>query len=184
MKTLKSFIIEKGALMGKFIAFQIAMSFFGLMMFTSISAINQSFMVWAGLFCIAFYASILGSAFWEEGAKDRIKVGGRRMKKDIFLGLKIAAVPYAPTVLLTAVFAVLKLIPNFKGSAVSILNIIIKILLSGVYVPFDIGAFDNALDSAVGLRFLVYCLITLAIAFISYYLGLAGFGEKTDSKTK
>lgn len=182
MKTLKYFVTEKGGLMGKFIAFQIAMSFFGLMMFTSISAINPALMVWAGLFCIAFYASILGSAFWEEGAKDRIKADGGRIKKDVLAGLKIALVPYSPTILLTAVFAVLKANPGLFESATSILNILLKILLSGVYVPFDIGLFDNSGDSIIGFRYLGYCVITLGSALVSYLMGFNGFGEKKSSK--
>lgn len=182
MKTLKNFISEKLGLMGKFIAFQIAMSFFGLMMFTSISAIAPTLMVWAGLFCIAFYASILGSAFWEEGAKDRIKADGGRIRKDVLAGLKIALVPYSPTILLTVVFAVLKAFPGLCESASSILNVLIKILLSGVYVPLDIGLFDNSADTAIGFRFLFYCVITLAIALVSYLMGFNGFGEKKSSK--
>lgn len=178
MKTIKNLITEKSALMIKFVAFQIAMSFFGMMMFMSIYAINEAYMWLAGVFCIAFYASILGTAMWEDGQKDRIRVNGKRLKKNIFTGLLTCLVPYSVTIFISIAYAISSFIPSMK-TLYSILNVIVKFLLSGVYVCFNTGVFgDNIGDD--GVMFLLYTLITLLIGFVSYLLGLEGFFEKKD----
>lgn len=182
MKTLKYFSDRKGRTYGKVYCFPNSDVVFRTYdVYVNFRHQSSSYGVGRS-FLHSVYASILGSAFWEEGAKDRIKADGGRIKKDVLAGLKIALVPYSPTILLTAVFAVLKANPGLFESATSILNILLKILLSGVYVPFDIGLFDNSGDSIIGFRYLGYCVITLGSALVSYLMGFNGFGEKKSSK--
>ncbi len=187
MKTLSKIVSEKGNMIGKFIIYQIAMSFFGLMMFMSVSAIAEDFMLLAGIFCIAFYASILGTALWDEGVNDKIKISGGRMKKDNFLGLKICLIPYSVTMLITAFNAVYSYIVGETDAVVSIITAVVKVLLSGVYVCFDLALFpvaegEAAVASENALRFFLYCFVTLVIGFVAYWMGVNGIGEKKAKK--
>ena len=181
MKTLREFISEHSGMMIKFVAYQIAMSFFGMMMFMSIYAINEAYLKAAGIFCIAFYASILGTSLWEEGQKDRIRVSGGRLKKDVFTGIKICLVPYSVTILMSIVYAVCGFAAP-ESTVYAFLNIALKFVLSGIYVCFDTGFFD--VSAPDGIFFLGYTLITLIIAFVSYYFGIEGYFEKGSKNSK
>lgn len=60
----------------------------------------------ASIVCIVIFAFVCHDFFWQEGARDRIKADGGRIKRDNFKGAKVAACSLSPVILLTVVASI------------------------------------------------------------------------------
>ena len=88
---LKFFLRENSYSIVKIIIYQIVLTIFGLCVTMAVGSATDSKAVLAGvsIFAILFYLFLIGTAMYELGAKDKIRVDAGRMRRDSILGLKI-----------------------------------------------------------------------------------------------
>ncbi len=105
------FIKENLGLIVKLILNQIGAAVLGLTITVAASS-NDTLLVFVSCFATIFYLSLLYSAMWEEGGKERIRVDGGRAAFKPLRGLYIALVANIPNFIL----AVLIILGNIFGS--------------------------------------------------------------------
>ena len=110
MKKLLGFFKKNIRLILKYFVTQIAISALSLVLTLSVKVFAISHFdsdttgaILASIVCITIFAFVSHDFFWQEGAKDRIKVDGGRIKRDNFKGAKIAACSLTPVIILTVI---------------------------------------------------------------------------------
>lgn len=184
---MKISIKEKTGMISKSIVFQIAMSLFGMMLSASVIAINEKFLLVAGIFSFLFYFALIGAAVNEDGVKDYLKIKAGRAKQDIFLGLKYAAVSYIPTFAITLIYIILRIF-SIENALTQILSILIRLLSCGMYLSFDRYLFasgDSFLPFSLnGYSFLIYEVASVLIIGIFYFIGVKGINLLSTKSDK
>ena len=101
------FIKENSSAISKLLIYQFALTVFGLLLFT-VSKYSQSPLIVVGIsvFSVLFYLFIIYTNIWEIGAKDKIRIEGKRLEARPLHGLFIGLVANIPNYL----FAVASLI--------------------------------------------------------------------------
>ena len=182
----------------KLIVTQLGMTMFGTMVTFAAYAVPGSitkvddkitgygsiFLV-VSVFAIIMYLFILYNHIWEKGAKDRIKVDGGRMDKQIFKGLYLSLVANALNILLGLIMCITYYFFDFNGDPSFIAyqlygscNSIARII-QGMYN----GLLLYISPSASGVSpymFLVIVLPALLVTTLGYY---RGFNNKKLFKT-
>lgn len=174
---MKQLLNEKGSLIAKSIIFQVAMSIFGIMFTATIIALDEGFLLFAGIFSILFYFALMGAALNEDGTKDYLRVKGNRARPDILCGFKYVLISYIPTLAITLLHVILRT-AGVVNSLTDILNIIIRFLTSGMYLSLDRYFFasgDTFMPfSLYGYSFLIYQVFSIIVCGLFYYIGLCG----------
>ncbi len=86
---------------------QIALMLFSLMLaFAAVK--NESMLLAASLFSIAFYLFLFYHMFWELGGKDRIRVDGGRAPQMLWKGFAVSAIANIPNLLLAIILLATK----------------------------------------------------------------------------
>ncbi len=168
----------KGRLIFKSIIFQIAMSIFGIMLAMAVLAINEKYLVFAGVFSVLFYFALAGAAFNEDGLADNLKIKGNRLTEDKLLGLKCAAVYYIPTFIITVLQIVFYYTVGADNPVFQLLNMVNRFFTSGMYLSLDRVLFATGdtfeAISYSGIIYIVYQLFSVIVLGIFYYLGVRG----------
>ncbi len=170
-------IKEKSGMIVKLIIFQIAMSIFGVMIASSVIILSEGLLLLAGIFSVLFYFALVGAALNEDGLKDNIRASRESVAVSAFTGFKYALISYVPTLLITLVLAVLRTV-GVRNSLISILVVVIRAFLSGMYLGLDtsiFGAGETVMTfSANGYSFLIYQMISILACGVFYYIGFRG----------
>ena len=84
----------------KMLVHQFGLTVFGFLLNSAASVSgNDLLVIGLGLFSAVFYLFLLYVVAWELGAKDKIRIDGGRMKRDIFKGAKINLVANIPNLI-------------------------------------------------------------------------------------
>lgn len=170
-------IKEKSSIIIKLIIFQIAMSIFGVMIASSVLVLGEGLLLAAGVFSVLFYFALVGAAINEDGLRDNIKLSRESASVNALIGFKYAFVSYIPTIVITLLLSVLRTI-GINNSLTSILVVIIRAFLSGMYLGLDtsiFGAGETVMSfSANGYSFLIYQLVSVLVCGVFYYIGFKG----------
>ncbi len=95
------FISENSGTVVKILIHQLGLTVFGFLLYSaSASADNSPVVLGLGVFSAVFYLVLLYVLSWDNGASDKIKIDGGRMKSDAFKGAKTALVANFPNLLL------------------------------------------------------------------------------------
>ena len=188
---MKSIINEKKDMIANIFVYQIAMSLLGVFV---VSPFNGYVQIAASVFAILFYFSLVCYAVIEDGQKDCISHKAGRMVGNPASGLVYSLVSYIPTVVIVIAQCLLNLFTDYNVLAglKSIINVVIRFFLMGMYLGVDTGLVQRTYDSVnqtsvivKGSDFLVFmsdnylvfsvCLIFLpVVAGITYKLAFDG----------
>lgn len=179
---MKKLLNEKGHLIARCIVFQIAMSIFGIMITFATVQMGKNIQLIGGIFSVLFYFSLMGAFLNEDGLKDKIKYERNSATYDYFYGMKYIAISYIPSLLITVIYSVLATL-GVAESLASILNMLIRFFISGMYIGVDIYLFSsgNGVDNIMynsfsinGYSFIIYQLFSIIICGLFYYIGMKG----------
>ncbi len=179
--SIKKFITDNSGTVVKIMIHQLGLTVFGFLLYSaSASSGNKPLIAGLGIFSALFYLVLLYVLSWDNGAKDKIKIDGGRMKLDAFKGAKTALIANIPNIIL----AVLSLIGylcinksalNAAGSYISpkwAVNLhgiaqIIGIFLNSMYTGI---ADPIGLDAKPYYLFII-CVPAIVICGLGYFLG-------------
>lgn len=160
---------------------QIGMTIFGLML-NMATAANKTLLVVTSLFSILFYMCLLYSVSWDYGARDKIRVDGGRMTRDVWKGIRLSLVANIPNILL-ALLAIVGYVftkdflandPKWAVDLYAVCNTVAR-FLHAMYLGVLVTAFpagENQVYSAYPLILTV--IPALFTCGFGYFLGLRG----------
>lgn len=149
---------------------------------------NAVFYIMGGL-TVLMYFSLIYTAMWERGAKDKIKVDGGRMKRGLFHGLYMYLMANALSIffaLLTLLFACFANDPNSGIYGVYDVFKLITHFWGAIYLPIT----KIPISSPVLHSLLYFAIIVpgAIVSCVSYILGVKGvkciFPEPKHDKTR
>lgn len=134
------------------------------------------------ILAILFYLYLIYLLMWERGAKDRLKVDGKRLEpcqhKGFMIGVA-AAVPSLAVIILGLLFVGIYAVSRVEGilSVAEALRMI-AMLLEAMYLPILQIVVPNPATAGAAAIFmsllLVFNIPGIAITWLSYYLGYHG----------
>jgi len=186
-----SAIREKTHMISKLFVYQIAISLLGVFV---VSPFNGNLQVFASVFAILFYFSLVCYAVIEDGQKDFVSHSAGRIAGKGYTGFVYALASYIPTIIIVAVQVILHLVTDVAtlSGVKTILTFIIRFFLMGMYLGIDTGLVQRGYDSvnqmSVVLKgsdalvfmsdnYLIFavCLLFLPlVAGVSYHLAFKG----------
>lgn len=184
-------IKEKSHMVGKLFVYQIAMSLLGLFV---VSPFKGDMQIYASVFSVLFYFSLVCYTVIEDGQKDYISHSAGRINGNASSGFVYALTSYIPTIIIVAIQVVLNLTTDSSvlTGVKSILSFLIRFFLMGMYLGFDTGlvqrGYDSVNQTSVILKgsdtmvflsnnylFFAICLVFLpVVAGITYNLAFKG----------
>lgn len=190
---MKNFFKDGFDLIIKMLVTQLGMTIFGTMLlFTAyampnsltrvdgkITSFGSTFLV-VSLLATALYLYILYTHTWDKGARDRIKVDGSRMEKQIYKGLYISLVANSVNIILGLILCGTYYLFDFNGSPVfwayqlyGSANGIAR-AIQGMYTGLILYISPNVSDVPP----YIFLLIVLPAVFISSLGYYRGFNNK------
>lgn len=178
---MKKYFTENLSSISKLFINHVGMTVFALVVLITSSLLsskigNDVVFYMMGALTVLMYFSLIYTAMWERGAKDKIKVDGGRMKCGMFHGLYIYLFANALSIffaVLTFIFACFANNPNSGIYGVYDVFKIITHFWGSIYLPIT----KIEISSPV-LHSLLYFAIILPgaiVSFVSYILGVKGF---------
>ncbi len=164
----------------KLLITQFGMTVFGILLYSAASVANNSTLVTVfSLFSVVFYLFLLYTALWDVGAKDKIRIEGKRLSPRPFHGLLVALCANIPNLLFSVLssigyFAIDRSM-NFSGKYVSpewAVNLYAVVQVVGSYI----NAMYLGLNDKLGITVYPYSLAlnvlpSLLVCFLGYYFG-------------
>jgi len=167
---------------------QIGITIFSMFLYTAVAMIEDQVLfeqlrLVVSIFSILFYLSLIYNVVWEIGAKDKIRIDGGRMspcKHKAFVMSIFANIPNFVLAGFAAIFVALGLLTKNDGlySVFFIFYFILK-FHSSMYMgciqaltPNDPNVVDYNDCLIESILFIVFPLISIAVAHFSYQLGL------------
>ncbi len=186
-----SAINEKKRMISKLFVYQIAISLLGVFV---VSPFGGNMQIFASVFAILFYFSLVCYAVIEDGQKDFVSHTAGRIAGKGYTGFVYALVSYIPTIIIVSVQVILHLVTDVTAlsGVKTILTFLIRFFLMGMYLGVDTGLVQRGYDSvnqmSVVLKgsdtlvfmsdnYLIFaiCLLFLpAVVGLSYYLAFKG----------
>lgn len=168
---------------------QIGITIFSLIMYTASGAISSDAKVSSAVqisisvFSILFYFTLIYTASWDWGAKDKIRIDGGRMKPDVIKGVKMSLLANVPNFILVflAITSYAFCVGGIEGAFVSIGTV--STLIMRFTAAMHQGLIKNVIDaiiipSGTYLYYLIqsvsYCIMFLAsvgVTHLGYWLG-------------
>lgn len=188
---MKDIISQKSHMIGKLFVYQIASSLLGLFVASPFGGYTQ---IVAAVFSTLFYFSLVCYAVIEDGQKDFVSHSAGRIDGNASSGFIYALVSYIPTIVIVLLQAALQLftgVASFLGVK-SILTVVIRFFLMGMYLGFDTGlvqrGYDEINQTSVVLKgsdtlvfmsdnyliFAVLLVVMPLVAGLSYYFAFKG----------
>lgn len=156
----------------------VGMMVFSLIVLIAGKMINPVVFYLAGVLAMLMYFSLIYTAMWERGAKDKIKVDGGRLKVNIFNGLWFYLL--ANVILIVVGFLAL-LFSFFITEEASFVNgvytvtTLISHYYSAIYLPIsEIGGLSGVFPLYATVHLLTIIPGAL-VSFVSYIFGVKGF---------
>lgn len=159
----------------------VGMTVFGLVVLITSSLLSSKigndvvFYIMGGL-TVLMYFSLLYTAMWERGAKDKIKIDGGRMECGLFHGLYMYLIANALSIffaLLTFFFAFFATDPNSGIYSVYDVFKLITHFWGAIYLP--ITRIEIASPVLHSLLYFAIILPGAIVSCVSYILGVKGF---------
>ncbi len=159
----------------------IGMTIFGLIVLITSSLLSDKigneivFYLMGGL-TVLMYFSLLYTAMWERGAKDKLKIDGGRMKLGLFHGLYMYLLANAISIFLAAMTLIFSFFASDPNSGIYGVYDVFKLMThfwGAIYLPIT----RIAVSSPV-IHTLLYFAIILPgaiVSCVSYILGVKGF---------
>jgi len=186
-----SAIREKTHMISKLFVYQIAISLLGVFV---VSPFNGNLQVFASVFAILFYFSLVCYAVIEDGQKDFVSHSAGRIAGKGYTGFVYALASYIPTIIIVAVQVILHLVTDVAtlSGVKTILTFIIRFFLMGMYLGIDTGLVQRGYDSVNQMSVVLkgsdalvfmsdnylifaFCLLFLPlVAGVSYHLAFKG----------
>ena len=169
---------------------QLGIMIFSMLLYTAVGsfenqALSTALSIFVSVFSICFYLTLVYYSMWEIGAKDKIRIDGKRMEpysqKGMIMGL-FANIPNFILGFLTTFFTALVLFAGKNGilvSLVGIFNLIMRFHASmylGIIsqiVPhgLSVGEVDYIEFLIESILFTILPLVSVAVTHLGYYLG-------------
>lgn len=180
---MKNFFKENGKTVISLFLNQFGAIVFALMLSLAIVHVeNKAIITLCCMLAIGFYLYLIYLLMWERGAKDRLRVDGRRLEPCQHKGLKIGLAAAAPSVLFLILFCIF--IGIFAASKSEVfLNLsgvfrIIVMILEAMYLPILqmlVPGTDTAVEIVLNvLLMLVFHAPAVFVTWLSYYFGYHG----------
>ena len=159
----------------------IGMTIFGLIVLITSSLLSDKlgnevvFYIMGGL-TVLMYFSLLYTAMWERGAKDKLKIDGGRMKLGLFHGLYMYLLANAISIFLAVMTLIFAFFANDPNSGIYGAYDVFKLMThfwGAIYLPIT----RIAISSPVIHTLLYFAIIVpgAIISCVSYILGVKGF---------
>lgn len=188
---MKDLIKSKSSMCAKLFIYQFASSLLGLFV---VSPFSANMHIYCAIFSTLFYFSLVGYAVIEDGQKDCISSKAGRICGKWYTGLVYSLISYIPTIIIVLLCAILNLFTKSTSfmALKSILTVIVRFFLMGMYLGFDTGLvvreYDTVSQSSVVTKgmgvlefmsdnYLIFaiCLVFLPlICTVCYNLALNG----------
>ena len=178
---MKELINRKSGVIGKLFIYQIAMSLFGLFVISPFSGRMQ---IVASLFATLFYFSLVCYAIIEDGQKDYVSFSAGRLEDGKATdGFVYALISYIPTIVIVLLNVILNLANVSVDTLKSLLGIVIRFFLMGMYLGFDTGLVVRTanpvtfqMEIAEGEKFLFlsdnYLIFAICLIFLPVVCGV------------
>ncbi len=174
-------IRDDGAVIKRLLGYQFAAALLGVLLSTS-SAQVKILNFATSILAAVFYCYFIYSAVWEAAAKDRLKVDGGRMTKDMTRGLKFAFCANIPNMILgvlAVVFTFLGVVTQMEWAGnIAIIPTVLARFWEGMYngiivflVPTGLGPIGTVLSTFIYLAIIVPAF---AVSHFAYYMGYNG----------
>ena len=186
---MKKYIKENLESIGKLFINHIGMTIFSLVVLITAMLISEVVFYIMGALAIIMYFSLLYTAMWERGAKDKVKIDGGRAKCNIFNGLYFYLLANTLVIFTSLVALILSLFITDEVSGVNEVYSVFRLIThfyNGMYMPITkISGMGHVLHSVV---YILTVLPGAVVSFISYILGVKGyrciFPETKKAKSK
>lgn len=187
----------------KFFIYQVGIAIFSIALLTAVSSaieqdigLRSTMKLIVSILAVGFYMMLVYMVSWEEGAKDRIRIDGGKIKGDRFKALKVALIANIPNFVFSGVAVISSLLYADGNIWTTILGIFLAII--GLIEAMYIGAIQFILSAVAqntpiyyflqSLCFFLFPLLIVASAHLGFTLGdknfkIFGFaGKKTPKK--
>ena len=172
----------------KLIVNQIGVAIFAFFLYTAAGAISVepgvslTIKIAISVFAILFYLVLIYNIAWEIGAKDKIKIDGKRLTRTPNKGILIGLMANSLNFIVIAAALIMMIIYIFTSSdalysAFAVLNFIFRFFISmylgviqGICSPF--AADQNLYYLAQTIGFFVFSALSALAIHISYIMGL------------
>ena len=168
---------------------QIGISIFAMFLYTAASAVEfadaskaLAIKMAISVFSILFYFFLIYNVTWEIGAKDKIKIDGKRLEKKtskgILLGVYSNLINYVFVGTAFLIFAIYMMTgAEALKSIFAVMNLIFRLFLS-IYLGAIQGIFSFIPDGDTvylleTLGYLIFCGISALVIHVSYLMGLS-----------
>ncbi len=166
----------------KHIANQIGMAMFGLMLSMAASMATGKtenagiLMLVVGIFSALFYLFLLYTLSWDYGAKEKIRVDGKRLKYQPLKGLYFSLCANAVNILLGIAIVISYLCVSMGAEEVTLTQILMQIslFLQAMYsgIIGYINSFVPFASPLIPALYLLIILPSLAVCTWGYYFGV------------
>ena len=170
------YIKENLESIGKLFINHIGMMVFGLVVLIASKMISDVLFYVMGVVAVLMYFSLIYTAMWERGAKDRLKIEGGRLKPNLFNGLWFYFIANFIAVFSSLISLLFSFFLTQDSSFVNGVYGVFRIIThyyNSMYIPI------TSIDVAnVSLHSFIYVAVILpgaVVSFISYVLGVKGF---------
>lgn len=180
-QSVKAFLKRNSDMIVKMLVHQLGLTVFGFLLYKAASVSgSRPLVLGLGIFSAVFYLFLLYVLCWENGARDKIKIDGNRLKKDVFKGAKASLVANIPNL----IFAVLSLVGYLcinKSVTDEAGRLVSPEWAANMYgIAQVVGAYLNSMYVGIGdfLGVVVHswylfatCAPTILVCGLGYYFG-------------
>ena len=173
---MKKYILDNLESIGKLFINHIGMTIFSLVVLITSMLISEVVFYIMSVVAILMYFSLIYTAMWERGAKDKNKIDGGRLKCNIFNGLYFYLLANVFVIFTAFMMLVFAFFVTEEASTANEIHVVFRLIThfyNGMYMCFTkIQSFGPILHSVI---YLLTVLPGAIISFVSYILGVKGF---------
>ena len=178
---------------------QICIAIFSFFLYTAAGALSEkindalAMKIFISVFSIAFYFVLIYNVAWEIGAKDKIRIDGKRMEKNKKKGILLGIYANSLNFIVLGIAIILSVLYITSGidafnTIFAILNFLFRFFLS-MYLGVIQGITSFITDSSISflvqtILFFVFAAVSAVITHVSYILGLRDFRFFATAKSK
>lgn len=170
MARLRRFLKSNSDMIVKLYVHQFGLTVFGYLLYSAASASgNKPLVLGLGIFSAIFYLILLYVLSWDVGARDKIRIDGGRLERDIFKGAKVTLVGMAPNLVIALISLTGYVLRGVGAWANGLYGIaqIVGVFLNSMYLGID----EYTTFSTSPLYLFVICLPAIAVCGFGYALG-------------
>ena len=177
----KDFFTANSGTVVKILIHQLGLTVFGFLLYSAAASGGSTpIILGLGIFSAVFYLVLLYVLSWDNGAKDKIRIDGGRMKRDRFKGAKVALIANIPNLILAILslvgyLCIDKVALNSAGNYVSpkwavnlhAISQIIGVFLNSMYT----GIADVIGLNARPYYLFIVCVPAILVCGLGYFFG-------------